>query len=444
MHLVGLNLPEILLGLWRATLYTEGSDKYEFWDWAVLRGDIWEKHGRTVASLASYLPGSFYQAPRNPALKMNSGYKAWEFLVYLFVLGPAVFRGVLPDKYWRHFCRLVAGIRVFLQHRIQREQLLEAHLNLVQFVEEYELLYYQRNKNRLHFCRQSIHLLIHVSPETHRIGPPALHAQWTMETAIGNLTREIRQDSNPFANLMKVGLCRAQINGLKASFPELEPDPSPPRGSSELGDGYILLRARERTAHAVQDYEIPVFRRFFQAKGFQFSGSVVPKVTRWARLHLPNGQIARSAWKEYLKPLSNIRMSRMVKVQIDGYVHFAEVKFYFALNINNCFHAFALVAYFGEVDHTLAALSHNTLLVYQCLGNLGLDIISVKNIKAVVAMPPLPLTPQEEADEEVHPGQYAGRVFLAEKPGLEIFHLGGNDENDDDDTSSENAGNEKH
>ena len=37
-----------------------------------------------------------------------------------------------------------------------------------------------------------------------------------------------------------------------------------------------------------------------------------PMVTRWARLRLPNGQIARSAWKE--KEKAKVRISRNVKV----------------------------------------------------------------------------------------------------------------------------------
>ena len=37
-------------------------------------------------------------------------------------------------------------------------------------------------------------------------------------------------------------------------------------------------------------------------------------VIRWARLRLPNGQVARSAWREKLKPLEKLRTARNVKV----------------------------------------------------------------------------------------------------------------------------------
>src|SRR5882762_3782770 len=40
---------------------------------------------------------------------------------------------------------------------------------------------WQRRVGRLHFCRQSIHALLHLAPEVTRIGPPICSSQWTME-----------------------------------------------------------------------------------------------------------------------------------------------------------------------------------------------------------------------------------------------------------------------
>jgi hypothetical protein len=211
MHLVSLNIPDLLLSLWRGTLYHEKDDNKSTWDWAVLHGDVWKEHGKVVASTTPHLPGSFDRPPRNPAEKISSGYKAWEFLLYLFVLRPAVFWTVLPDRYWRHFCKLVFGIRIIHQRHIIKEKLQAAHRALVQFVEEFEVLYYQRNRDRLHFIRQSIHLLIHLALETVRVGLLSLLTQWPLERTIGNLGEEIRQPSNPYANLSEHGLRRSQV-----------------------------------------------------------------------------------------------------------------------------------------------------------------------------------------------------------------------------------------
>lgn len=49
--------------------------------------------------------------------------------------------------------------------------------------------------------------------------------------------------------------------------------------------------------------------------------SVTLKIARWARLHLPNGQVARSRWKETRKPLTKVRTARNVKVRSEVVLH---------------------------------------------------------------------------------------------------------------------------
>jgi hypothetical protein len=198
-----------------------------------------------VDELRPYLPGSFDRPPHNPAEKISSSYKAWEYLTYIFSAGPALLQGILPDKYWKNYCKLVRGVRLVHQRSVTEKQLVEAHRLLVEFVQEFEELYYQRKATRLHFCRQSIHALLHLVPEVIRLGPGAYYTQWTMERMIGNLGEEIKQPSQPFANLSERGLRRCQVNALKSMLPHLEPDPKLPRVSVDLENGYILLGARE-------------------------------------------------------------------------------------------------------------------------------------------------------------------------------------------------------
>ena len=316
MHLISLNLTDLLIKLWRGTMDCEPSDDRAAWDWAVLKGDTWKTHGKSVADATPYLPGSFDRPPRNPAEKISSGYKAWEYLMYIFVLGPALLHGILPDRYWRNYCKLVKGIRLIHQCRIIREQLREAHALLVQFVEEYELLYYQRRGDRIHFCRQSLHALLHIVPEIVRVGPGVYYTQWTMERTIGNLGEEIKQPSKPYANLSQRGVRRCQVNALKAMIPDLEGDTNKlPRGAVDLGNGYVLLRARDKTASELSgEMETAVWAYFRDAVG-DLAIDTHLRVTRWSRLRLPNGQIARSNWKESLKTIAHVRIARQVSVR---------------------------------------------------------------------------------------------------------------------------------
>ena len=314
MHLTSLNITDLILGLFRGTLDCDPLDNKQTWDWAVLRGDTWTHHGKAVANATPYLPGSFDRPPRNPAEKISSGYKAWEFLTYVYGLGPGLFYNLLPEKYWIHFCKLVSTIRLFYQRSITPTQLVAAHRLILDYCHEFELLYYQRKPERIHFCRPSIHALPHLAPKVVRVGPQVYYTQWTIERTIGNLGEEIKQPSNPYANISQRAIHRCQVNALKAMIPDLEPDAKLPRGAKDIGDGYILLRARDEYAQKLRDPEAAAVKAYLEQVTGNIAPNWVPRVKRWARLQLPNGQIARSAWKEMKKPLKEVQMSRNVKV----------------------------------------------------------------------------------------------------------------------------------
>jgi hypothetical protein len=315
MHVTTTNASQLMLLLYRGKMNVGTGDRKRTWDWAVLKNAVWTRHGAAVAQMTQYLPGSFDRPPRNPALKISSGYKAWEYLLYLYGLCPAMLYGILPNKYWKHLCKLVCGVRIITQRRITAEALQKAHRALLEFADEFEVLFYQRMHSRLHFIRPVVHTLCHLAQEVARIGPGSYSSQWTIERTIGNLGEEVKQPSNPFANLSERGLRRAQVNALKAMIPTLEPNSNrPPRGSIDLDNGYLLLRAKQRTAAVVTDAEANAINTYLHNLRFPARDPASLKVTRWARLRLPNGQHARSLWKEQLKPPHKIRTSRNVKV----------------------------------------------------------------------------------------------------------------------------------
>lgn len=80
MHHTNLNIPDLLLPLWRGKMKKRTAAEVDTWNFATLRNNAaWKQHGEYIASCAPYWPGSFDRVPRNPAEKLNSGYKAWEF-----------------------------------------------------------------------------------------------------------------------------------------------------------------------------------------------------------------------------------------------------------------------------------------------------------------------------------------------------------------------------
>jgi hypothetical protein len=315
MHLGALNLSDLMISLWRGTLYCTRPDDKDTWTWLVLQGDVWQRHGKSVADALYFLPSSFERPPRNIAEKLTSGYKAWEFLLYLYGLGPGLLYGILPDIYYSNYCKLVYGMRLMNQHNISQDNVRDAYLALASFAQEFEEIYCQRLVTRIHFVRPCLHSLVHLPREVIRLGPPLCSSQWTLERTIGNLGEEIRQHSNPFANLSQRGIRRAQVNALKAMIPGVDTERSDdgylPRGSKDLGDGFVLLRARESDPRPLRDCEANALCEYL---GTPSLGSEV-LVRRWAKLRIPTGQNCYSAWKEKQKPLEKRRTARNVKVR---------------------------------------------------------------------------------------------------------------------------------
>ncbi|KAF8260469.1 hypothetical protein EI94DRAFT_1610749 [Lactarius quietus] len=406
MHIIAINLPDLLLGLWRGTIDCDKDDSKDTWDWVVLVGDVWKSHGKDVALCRPYLPGCFDRPPRNVADKINSGFWAWELLVYMFGYCPALLYGTLPRRYWHNFCKVVSAVRLLQQCTVSVQHVQRAHLLVLDFTEEYKALYYRRMVSRLHFCRQSVHGLSHLAQDVTHLGPGAYSSQWTLERTISNLGQEIKQPSNPYANLANCSLHRSQLSALHAILPDLEPDdPILPRGAVDLGDGYILLRAQDETSVRFYGERADAIRAFLVTELRQGALQVdwVPKYIRWARLRLPNLQIACCVWKEN---------SRKTAVAL---LHFSRnIKFFFWSEHSGVVHTYALISVWSEPDATLLQESVN--MVYSCAYSAKMDlrVIEVKLIQSVVAM--IPMTPRD--------GDRSPRFFLLEKPGLEITHLG--------------------
>lgn len=153
-----------------------------------------------------------------------------------------------------------------------------------------------------------------MGPETIRAGPLISYSQWTMESLIGNLGREIRQDKDPYANIAQRGLLRAPTIAIQNIVPGLLAlRDNIPAGSKVLGDGYILLHPQETTIGDVSPMEALAIMELWDSQGWLNKDSWPRAVKRWARLWLPNGQVARSRWTE-LRSQRPYRRARIVKV----------------------------------------------------------------------------------------------------------------------------------
>ena len=192
MHLIGANMASLWLDLFQGTIECARTDDRSTWFWAMLKNNAeWEAHGQQVANCKPFLPGSFDVAPRDPSLHVNSWYKCAEYITWSYGLCPALLYGMLPNNVWRNFCKFVAALHIMNQYSITSSQLQLAHELFAQWEHEFEILFYQRRVDRIHFVRPCVHLTCHLVAEAAQIGSPISSLQWTIERTIGNLSREI-------------------------------------------------------------------------------------------------------------------------------------------------------------------------------------------------------------------------------------------------------------
>jgi hypothetical protein len=146
-----------------------------------------------------------------------------------------------------------------------------------------------------------------------------------MERTIGNLGEEIRLHSDPYANLTQEIIDRSRVNALKNMIPDLFPDNKRlPRGAIDIGSSYLLLGPRE--LHQIDNSIIPALERLANSRNWQIKAedSESMSIHRFARLLLPNGQIARSLWHEKKRPDEEVRVARNVKVNTVSYLVLSE------------------------------------------------------------------------------------------------------------------------
>ncbi|RXW12478.1 hypothetical protein EST38_g13377 [Candolleomyces aberdarensis] len=375
-----------------------GLDSKDNWPWVVLVDDAWTLTGKMVELLRQHLPGDITHPPRNPAAKINSSYKSEEFCNYVYGMLPALLYGLLPDDYWMNFCKFVRGVRILLQRKMTFDEIIAAHHSLLAFIIaahhsllafiiEFELLYVQRKPERLHFIRPCLHNLIHIGPDTLRIGPLGLVSQLTMERMIGSLTAEIRQPSNPYGNLSERAARRSQINALMARM-DVTPDSGPSGWNPvNIGEGYHLLGPVNSRPRHFRDEEYAVLDFFHLIN----PSEGVPRVSEYSRLSLPNGQVARSLWRE-AKRAGPVRITRMVKIIENGVTKYGEVQYYFRYQFSSNEQpvALAMVSLCGPPDRDLLEKSSNVLWACSFKSGDNLAVFPAHCLRSVVAVLPFP------------------------------------------------------
>jgi hypothetical protein len=165
--------------------------------------------------------------------------------------------------------------------------------------------------------RPWIHTLLHIVNETVSKGPISYYSQWTIERVIGQLEENLRLHSNPFVNLAMIATRTCQANALRSMVPGVVREkPTIYQTGTDLGNGYAAAHPIDRLRKPVSATEAEALQKMMVDNGFtpDHTWRKDHSVLRFGRLALPNGSVARTAWKEHLKPIEHLRTARMVEV----------------------------------------------------------------------------------------------------------------------------------
>ncbi|KAG2363297.1 hypothetical protein BDR07DRAFT_1450800 [Suillus spraguei] len=349
MHFSCANMASLFMDLWCgvADCHTV-TDYVADWDWAVLIRNTWEAHGKAVAATHTHLPGSFDVPPQNPAQKMHSFYKARELLY-----------GILPLKYFQHYCKFVQGLHIMSQYHITTAEMIEACICFSEWEEEFERIYYQRHVDQIHFIRPCVHLANHLAAEgTHQ--------------TIGNIEFDLCQPSNTMSNFMEICVMSDALH---------------PWGSFDVGNGYVLLRVRNWKPRHMPAAQATLISNFLVHPA--------PPIRCWSQLHLPHVLCFTQLAVEAVADEDDNDNEDNNKDDKDD-----EIPKLTWANV-------AMISVYSRPDQQPLDLSHGTVWLCTHGGNKGLQLIDVRMITAVVVMiPHRPTLPS---------GVMEDRYFMVEK-----------------------------
>jgi hypothetical protein len=313
MHLPTINAQEEMIELWRGTFDCYKTDNVNDWPWAGLKEeDKWEDHGAEIESLGMHYASWFGRVPRNPAKKLNTGFKAIEGALYMYGSGPMAFRSCLPELYYRHFCMLVCIYDILEQLEITHADLAELTHLTIRFAKEFERIYVQNHPDRVHMIRPWIHTLLHTAQGVVRTGPLIYYAQWTMERLIGLLEDDLHLHSNPYANIAHIAKRLCSRNALKALIPDLNiAERHLTDADVDCGGGLALLHPRDRVEKRLPEIQADAVRAFAASLWDNEHEYPQLKMVRYARAALPNGCIVWSPLSAYKVK----KTGRMVEVR---------------------------------------------------------------------------------------------------------------------------------
>ncbi|GAA5931369.1 uncharacterized protein JCM15063_001447 [Sporobolomyces koalae] len=218
MHLLFENVMKDLRILWTGKLGTTTlTGDYPF----VISQDDWDLVDVEVENASRDIPSEW--GKKMPAPGRNQGwFTAEDYANFLNYVGPAVLHKRLQEPYYSHFLQFRSIALKLLHPNIPRRDINQGGLlseAIVDWVTQYEELYFGGNAELLPVMTSAIHALLHVCEYTRWLGP--LHLSWSfvVERYCQHAEKFVTSKFSPYASLALSVLRLEQMKSVKRRYP---------------------------------------------------------------------------------------------------------------------------------------------------------------------------------------------------------------------------------
>lgn len=252
--------------------------------------------GELVAKANRTLPPAFCGNVRDPFLKRQSQYKAYEWMALLHWYFLPIGLELEFNPNVLHVFSLFAYIVDYAMTIKPRSEadLVQLRKKISTFLTQFEQLFVGDDPEKIQRCRLCIFQLIHVPIHIKWYGSIRLGSQATCERTIGEMGHQIKSKKDPFANLTNIIVERESTRLVQLYHPQLVENRSMGQRQCLLLVQSLPFKTSGASAH------VPEIRSHLNAiKTLYLLGSLNPQaIERFGKAVLSNGQTLRSFQSE--------------------------------------------------------------------------------------------------------------------------------------------------
>jgi hypothetical protein len=366
-----------------------------------LSAKTWTSIGMDMEKSRRTIPTSYGRALRNIS-KYHGSFKAEEWSSYLLYYSPVLLRDRLAPELYQHHMKLVTAIEIVIDYEITQDDLDKARTLLMQFVSDYERLYYRYNQKRIRACLSTVHLLLHVTESIADCGPAWVYWQFPCERLCGLLKPKVKNRALFNRNLSLAVLQDQQMNHLPyaTTFSKPPIHRSLPAVIQHIGGkDFNFFKPSTSTQLATQEIShlITYYMRLLSKTRTEIRGQLEMDVVKFARCKLPNDvdRIMSIWYEERRSMVTSARQSSVMQYseylrndmdQIEINIRFGRISFFFLHSFNNIEYMLAYVQRYTVTDHSRQMDDVREGKVIEIVGDGRKEVICVSAIETGVGV----------------------------------------------------------